>query len=207
MRRVRVAVAVPALEPLTYQVPDGWPAPAIGARVLVPLGTRVVTGICVGDDDAVSEREGGAAVKDVIDVLDVDAFLPADVVTLALWVAEYYACGAGDALGAAMPPRAWVESERIARITEAGHVRMLTERGVRRELLERLEADKPVRVESLTSDGRGRHAALLALERDGLIENLASPGRQRLGVPHDPGRDDHRTGARRAHAGAAGRAP
>jgi hypothetical protein len=36
-------------------------------------------------------------------------------VSLALWVAEYYACGAGEAIGAAMPPRAWIESERHAR--------------------------------------------------------------------------------------------
>ena len=34
------------------------------------------------------------------------------------WVADYYACGVGEAIATAMPPRAWIESERHARITE-----------------------------------------------------------------------------------------
>ena len=48
MRLVRVAVPVPALDSLTYSVPDEFPMPPIGARVLVPLGSRVMTG-CVLD--------------------------------------------------------------------------------------------------------------------------------------------------------------
>ena len=44
MRLVRVAVPVPALDSLTYSVPDEFPMPPIGARVLVPLGSRVMTG-------------------------------------------------------------------------------------------------------------------------------------------------------------------
>ena len=39
MRLIRVAVPVPALEALTYRVPDGFLDPVVGARVLVPLGT------------------------------------------------------------------------------------------------------------------------------------------------------------------------
>ncbi len=69
-----------------------------------------------------------------------------------------------------MPPRAWVESERYARITDAGEVRLLTERGVRREILEALTGAKPLRVDTVLGDRRGAHAALLGLERDGLVE-------------------------------------
>ena len=36
MRSVRVAVPVPALAPLTYSLPESFPDPAVGARVLVP---------------------------------------------------------------------------------------------------------------------------------------------------------------------------
>jgi primosomal protein N' len=42
-----VAVPVPFLDILTYRVPDGVPLPARGARVVVPLGKRSVTGIVV----------------------------------------------------------------------------------------------------------------------------------------------------------------
>jgi primosomal protein N' (replication factor Y) len=170
MRQIRVAVAVPALEALTYSVPDPLPDPRIGARVLVPLGSRVVTGIVVAPVDPDGQESSAQPnAKDIIDVLDDDAFLPEDVVALALWVADYYACGPGDALAAAMPPRAWVESERHAQITEAGHARMLTERGLRRDLLEQLKEDRPVRVGRLIGKGRAARAALLTLERDGLL--------------------------------------
>ena len=38
---IRVAVPVPSLDLLTYRVPDRHAAPAVGARVVVPLGTRI----------------------------------------------------------------------------------------------------------------------------------------------------------------------
>ncbi|NOT27046.1 MAG: hypothetical protein HOP16_13180, partial [Acidobacteria bacterium] len=41
MRLVSVAVPVPYLDSLTYQIPPDHPAvPPIGARVRVPVGTR-----------------------------------------------------------------------------------------------------------------------------------------------------------------------
>ena len=46
---VSVAVPVPALPLLTYRVPPEMRAPSRGARVLVPLGTRTVTGLVVVD--------------------------------------------------------------------------------------------------------------------------------------------------------------
>src|SRR5687768_15024676 len=131
MRQVRVAVAVPALEALSYRVPDGFAAPAPGSRVLVPLGTRIVAGVVIGDEEgaasaasAAAAEPGASAIKDIVDVIDSEAFLPADVVTLCVWVAEYYACGAGEAIGAAMPPRGWIGSERFAQITDAGQARL-----------------------------------------------------------------------------------
>ena len=102
----------------------------------MPLGKRIVTGVVTGPHDRSRPEDDG--IKTVVDVLDGEAFLPAEIVSLALWVADYYACGAGEAIGAAMPPRAWIESERHARITDAGHARMLLERGARREILEQL---------------------------------------------------------------------
>ena len=162
---VRVAVPVPALDALTYRVPDELPMPATGARVLVPLGSRIVTGLAVGSE-LPADVEG---VKDLLDVLDAEPFLPEDVVRLALWVSEYYACGPGDALAAAMPPRAWVESERHVQLADAVGPSAKEERGLRRELLDRLAGGKPLRVGTLARQGRGVHAALLGLERDGLV--------------------------------------
>ena len=125
MRHIRVAVPVPQLEALTYAVPEGILTPVIGARVLVPLGKRTVTGVVTGP---VEHPPAGVTAKNISDVLDADPFVPEDVVSLAQWVTDYYACGAGDAIGAAVPPRALdatrpsaFRTVRVAHLTAQGH--------------------------------------------------------------------------------------
>src|SRR5437868_9348910 len=100
MRVVRVAVPVPQLGALTYAVPDSRPVPRPGVRVLVPLGARTVTGVVV---DSADETGGGdpGELKPLLDVVDEEPLVPADVLSLVTWVAEYYACGIGDAVAAA----------------------------------------------------------------------------------------------------------
>ena len=175
-RVVSVVVPVPTLDRLDYEVPPELPVPEAGTRVLVPLGTRVVTG-CVVDRSA-SPATG--KLKPLRDVLDVEPMLPADVVGLALWVGEYYACGAGEALAAAMPPRAWVVSERRVAITEAGRAALAGRPGsARRRLLELLSDGAPHRVAALDpragvpgpgrARGGGHHALVATLAREGLV--------------------------------------
>src|SRR6185503_1841703 len=129
---IRVALPVPQLGLLTYRVPEGLPRPAIGARVVVPLGSRMVTGIVVDDDTPTDLAD--SAVKPIRDVLDSEAFVPGDVIALAAWTAEYYAAGAGEALTAVLPPKArgsrvdGHKTLRVAAITAAG-LGALEERG------------------------------------------------------------------------------
>ena len=101
-RLIKVAVPVPALDSLTYSLPPATPVPPAGARVLVPLGSRVLTG-CVVDLEHGARTVVQAQVKSVVEVLDREPFLPQDVVKLATWVADYYACGIGEALATASP--------------------------------------------------------------------------------------------------------
>ena len=120
---IQVAVPVPLLDVLTYAVPDGIPVPAVGARVVVPLGKRFVTGIVVERD---AQRPDTAEVKSLREVLDPSAFVPPEVVALAKWTAEYYAAGVGDAIPLLLPPMARGarvdahKSRRVAAITPAG---------------------------------------------------------------------------------------
>jgi len=121
---VHVAVPVPGLGLLTYRVPAGLARPVVGSRVVVPLGNRIVTGIVMDDASATSMAD--EAVKPVKDVLDVEAFVPPDVVALAQWTAEYYAAGPGDTITAVLPPMARGgrqdshKTVRVAAITTAG---------------------------------------------------------------------------------------
>jgi primosomal protein N' (replication factor Y) len=77
--------------------------PAIGARVRVAVGTRTVTG-CVVESPAAGITP--ADVKDVLEIVDADSFLPPAIVGLCQWVAEYYLSGIGDAVAVALPPGA-----------------------------------------------------------------------------------------------------
>jgi len=121
---LRVAVPVPRLDLLTYSVADGV-APEVGARVVVPLGTRHVTGIVV-ERDASADGVDPAAIKPIRQLLDETPLLPADVVALARWTAEYYAAGAGETITAVLPPKTRGEradahkTRRVASITAAG---------------------------------------------------------------------------------------
>jgi primosomal protein N' len=121
---VIVAVPVPNLDLLTYAVPPEVPPPVVGARVVVPLGKRIVTGIVMDDVSASTVED--SAVKPVREVLDTDAFVPLDVVELARWTAEYYAAGPGDTITAVLPPMARGgrsdahKTIRVAAITAAG---------------------------------------------------------------------------------------
>jgi len=180
-RLVSVAVPIPALDLLTYRVPDDLPLPPRGARVLVPLGRRTMTGCVVhaaGSESAPAAPEG-AQLRDLYDVLDLEPFLPGEVVDLALWVADYYACGPGAAIAAAMPPRVGITSERLVEITPAGEA--VAAGGLRGEILARLRSGKPVRAGALATalrpagtrgrrrGARGVHVAIAALEQDGQV--------------------------------------
>ena len=119
---IAVAVPVPFLDLLTYSVPADLPLPPVGARVRVPVGSRVVTGVVTAHDATI---DAGTAAKDVAEVIDREPFLPSPIVELCRWVADYYVAGIGDAIAVAMPPGArdrasGFKTQRIVAITAHG---------------------------------------------------------------------------------------
>jgi primosomal protein N' (replication factor Y) len=122
VRLVSVAVPVPFLDRLTYRVPDHLELPAVGARVRVPVGSRTLTGCLVTQTADAPDPD---AVKDLVEVLDQEPFLPPRIVELCEWVAEYYLAGIGDAIAVAMPPGARAratsfKTRQVATITAHG---------------------------------------------------------------------------------------
>ncbi|HJU42136.1 MAG TPA: primosomal protein N' [Vicinamibacterales bacterium] len=121
-RLVAVAVPVPALGLLTYSVPRELDMPETGARVVVPVGTRTLTGVVVGEAPA---ADVAYTIKPVKQILDSSAFVPAEVLELARWVSEYYLAGPGATLAAALPPHGLTgrvdrfKTVRIATLTAA----------------------------------------------------------------------------------------
>lgn len=125
-RFIAVAVPVPTLDLLTYRVPAGTSAPPLGARVVVPIGTRAVTGLVVSYLAAPPPGMTEAGIKPFTKALDDHSFVPTPVVELARWTAEYYAAGVGDAITAVLPPKTRDDRadahkhRRVAAITAAG---------------------------------------------------------------------------------------
>jgi primosomal protein N' (replication factor Y) len=122
---ISVAVPVPQLDLLTYSVPDGVARPVVGARVVVPLGSRTLSGIVVDDHPDPGSCDV-ADIKPIRAVLDAEPFVPADVIALATWTAEYYAAGPGEAITAVLPPKTRGsradahKTRRVAAVTTAG---------------------------------------------------------------------------------------
>jgi primosomal protein N' (replication factor Y) len=119
---IAVAVPVPFLDLLTYRVPESMAAAVVGARVRVPVGTRVVTGVVV--ETAVPAADG-VDLKEVVELLDERPYVPPSVVELCRWTADYYVAGVGDTIAVAMPPgskgrRSAFKMRRVAAITPHG---------------------------------------------------------------------------------------
>ena len=95
--RVEVALPLPIYRTFTYRV-DGS-APAVGARVLVPFRREERIGWVVGPGEGGEIR----GLKPVLDVLDDEPTVPADILDLCRWMADYYVTPLGLALRAALP--------------------------------------------------------------------------------------------------------
>ncbi len=183
MRLVSVAVPVPYLDPLTYNVPSRYPAvPPIGARVRVPIGTRTVTGCVVAHD---ASFDGDTPPRDVVEVVDAEPFLPPAIVALCAWVAEYYIAGLGDAIGAAMPPGSQranaFKTQRILAATAHGLSALDTGAG---EDGMRLTPKQRGILETLATAPAGLPVAALR-ERGGTADVLRRLGARGLVASHD----------------------
>src|SRR4051794_18057176 len=173
--------------------------PCVGARVVVPLGTRIVTGIVVdvaaasrnaqsrspierGTSDqerkAIDADRRMADVKVIRELLDPGPFVPPEVVALAQWTAEYYASGVGDTIPALLPPMARGgradahKTTRVAAITAAGIEALAAEGGLTAKQREALAilAGIPTGIATPALAARGIAAdAISRLARHGYI--------------------------------------
>ena len=113
---VHVAVLAALRHPLTYSVPESLDV-RVGQRVLVPLGSRRVAGIALSAAPALPP---GIDVRQVLGVLDPEPVLSPELLTLGLWIAEYYLAPVGEVFRAMLPLRAHSRKVRVVELTEAG---------------------------------------------------------------------------------------
>jgi len=117
---VNVAVMAAIRNPLTYRVPNDLGV-RLGQRVLVPLATRKATGLVL---EPVARVSPGVKMRDVLRVLDPEPVLSPELVTLGLWIAEYYLAPVGEVFRAMLPLRAETRRVRLVMLSDDGRRRL-----------------------------------------------------------------------------------
>jgi primosomal protein N' (replication factor Y) len=97
-----VALNVPLRQTFDYRVPPGEVERVrAGTRAIVPFGRRTLTGIVVALKPASQLPEH--RLKALQRLPESEALFPADLLAFTRWVADYYFCGWGEVLNAALP--------------------------------------------------------------------------------------------------------
>lgn len=119
-RYAEVVVPLPVPGRFHYRVPDELQDNLrLGHRVLVPFGTRKVTAFVL----ALTDELGGldeAKLKAILARLDAEPLLPADVLELARFAADYYLATPGEVLKVALPPGLTAASKKRLTTTALG---------------------------------------------------------------------------------------
>jgi primosomal protein N' (replication factor Y) len=166
----RVGVLVPGGFPgvPSYRIPYGGEAPVIGARVAVPFGARVLTGVAA--DLAPEPLAEGTVERELVAVLDEAPFLPPPLVGVLLRASAYYFVAAGEMLRAAVPARLLAAAEAVY-APAPGAVGSGRRNARQEEILAEVLARGRARVSELAASlgSHGLGPALRALVADGLL--------------------------------------
>jgi primosomal protein N' (replication factor Y) len=174
---VEVAVPVHVSKTFIYRF-SADANPDIGARILVPLGRRLVTGYVVAFHETLPSEllPNESELKDAGNVIDSVPVCTREILELTRWVSEYYASPFGEVIKAALPPGISPAIHEFISITEEGKARLL-ETVDAASLSGRIlghvnEANQPVRRDELNRLGSSTQLTRVfrEMESEGLID-------------------------------------
>jgi len=94
------ALPLPLSDTFHYIVPDPLAAEArVGRLARVPFGKKEFTGLCIALEES-EQAPTRRQIRPILHWLAPDFALPAELIRLGLWIADYYFCGPGEALAA-----------------------------------------------------------------------------------------------------------
>src|SRR5664280_1231483 len=129
-----VSLPVPLDQPFTYSLPDTLRHRVrVGSRLIVPFGTRKLTGVILRCHD----DPPGVAMRDALRLIDSEPVLSAELMALGRWIAGYYCSPLGDVLRAMLPLSSEIRRGKIWTLTDSG-------RDASRQLLLDSSPDDPV---------------------------------------------------------------
>jgi primosomal protein N' (replication factor Y) len=129
-----VSLPVPLDQPFTYSLPDTLRHRVrAGSRLIVPFGTRKLTGVILRcHDDAPP-----VAARDALRLIDSEPVLSAELMALGRWIAGYYCSPLGDVLRGMLPLSSEIRHGKIWTLTDSG-------RDAARQMLLDSSPDDPV---------------------------------------------------------------
>jgi primosomal protein N' (replication factor Y) (superfamily II helicase) len=100
-----VAVPLHVFQTFTYRLtPEQSDQAEVGARLVVPLGRSLVTAYILALHDELPSELVDVDLRDAQDLVDLEPVCSPEILQLARWVADYYACPVGEVIKAALPP-------------------------------------------------------------------------------------------------------
>jgi primosomal protein N' (replication factor Y) len=171
--------------PFDYLVPSGMEGVEVGSMLVVPFGRRQLLGVVV----ALAEHSDVPPERLVEPLQALGKGVPAELVSLGLWVAEEYCSTPARGLALVLPPgtgtgsgrRVGIRRALVAELTKEG--RAALDGGIRlgerqRAALQAL-AEGPLPAASIARDTGGGHSTLRSLETRGLVTIVDAEQRRR----------------------------
>jgi len=167
-----VSLPVPLDQSFTYRLPETLRHRVQpGCRVLVPFGTRKLTGMVVTLHDQPPE----GALKEVLRLVDEEPVLDAELLALGGWISQYYCAPLGEVLRSMTPLSGEVRKSKLYSLTDSGRdaARQLvlgaSEEDAAVQVLQLLEA-RPLSASYLEKKLPNAARVVRSLEKKGFIE-------------------------------------
>ncbi|HEX6647928.1 MAG TPA: primosomal protein N' [Pyrinomonadaceae bacterium] len=196
-RYAEVAVPLHVFQTFTYRLnPEQGEHAQVGARLMVPLGRNLVTGYIIGLQDEVPPELQDIEIKDAQDLVDTDPVCTPEILQLARWVAEYYACPLGEVIRAALPPgvskatsAVKPKMRRFVRLLNSNQEKLTD---AQRRVISSLENTGPTSLQSLLQTASVSASTVSSLEKKGLLKTYVEAiRRDPLSEPFDLSSEVH----------------
>jgi primosomal protein N' (replication factor Y) len=164
-----VSLPVPLDQPFTYGLPETLRHRVKpGCRVIVPFGTRKLTGVVLRCHD----QPPDIAIRDALRLVDREPVLDEQLLALGQWIAAYYCAPLGEVLRTMLPLASEIRSGKVYSLTDSG-------RDAARQLLFDAGAEDPIAALLRMLEHRSLSAAYVAKKlplADKVIRSLERKG-------------------------------
>jgi primosomal protein N' (replication factor Y) len=163
--------------PFDYRLPEAMSGVGVGSMLLVPFGPRRLLGVVVG----LAEESEVPTERLVAPLQALETGVPAELVSLGLWVAEEYCSTPARGLALVLPPgtgtgalpRVGIRRALAASITDDGRAAVVAEPsrlGSRQRAALEALAERPLTATAVARATGCDHSTLRSLESRGLVE-------------------------------------